>query len=87
LLDLHLPKIHGVEVLKKIKSHRWIQHVSAIVFICSGGHPNIKKYDALGADGYILKPLNFGNFAGAIVNLGFHWSLLAYSAIQNAIGS
>jgi len=46
-----------------------------------------KKYDELGADGYILKPLNFGNFADAIVNLAFHWSLLAYSAIQNAIGS
>ena len=80
LLDMQLPKINGLEVLGKIKSNQWTKHVPVIVFIPAGGHPHVKRCFELGADGYVVKPLNFGNFADAIINLGFHWSLLGETA-------
>jgi CheY-like chemotaxis protein len=76
LLDIHMPKINGIEVLQKIKSDQRTRSVPVVILTSSKEHPDIEKCYALGANSYIVKPVNFESFAEAIKNLGFYWLLL-----------
>lgn len=76
LLDLHLPKIDGLEVLKRIRGDKRTK-VLPVVVLSSSDEENdrIRSYN-LGANSYICKPVDFGAFASAVRELGLYWLLL-----------
>ena len=76
LLDIQMPKISGIEVLQKIKSDPRTRSLPVVILTSSKENPDIQKCYDLGANSYIVKPVNFEGFAEAIRNLGFYWLLL-----------
>jgi two-component system response regulator len=76
LLDIQMPKVNGIEVLEKMKGDPRTQSIPVVILTSSKEDPNIKKCYALGANSYIIKPVNFESFAKAIRDLGFYWLLL-----------
>ena len=76
LLDIQMPKINGIEVLEKIKSDSRTKIIPVVMLTSSKENPDVKKCYSLGANSYIVKPVNFEGFAEAIKNLGFYWLLL-----------
>ncbi len=76
LLDIQMPKVNGIEVLQKIKSDERTKTTPVVILTSSKEDPDIHKCYALGANSYIVKPVNFEGFAEAIKNLGFYWLLL-----------
>jgi len=76
LLDIQMPKVNGIEVLKKIKEDERTKSIPVVILTSSKEDPDIKKCYALGANSYIVKPVNFESFADSIKNLGFYWLLL-----------
>lgn len=76
LLDIHMPKVSGIEVLQQIKSDERTRKIPVVILTSSKEDPDIKTCYELGANSYIVKPVNFEAFAGAMKNLGFYWLLL-----------
>ena len=76
LLDIQMPKINGLEVLEKIKSHPQLKSIPVVMLTSSKEHPDVQKSYEMGANSYIVKPVDFEGFAEAIKNLGFYWLLL-----------
>jgi CheY-like chemotaxis protein len=76
LLDIQMPKINGLEVLERVKSDQRTKSIPVVMLTSSKEDPDIQKCYALGANSYIVKPVNFQGFAEAIKNLGFYWLLL-----------
>lgn len=79
LLDLQMPKLNGLDVLKEIKGHPHTRNIPVIILTSSKENPDVQKCYDLGANSYIVKPVNFEGFAEAIRNLGFYWLLLNQS--------
>jgi len=76
LLDLKLPKIDGLEVLRRIRTDERTRRMPVVVLTSSKEeHDLIKSYD-LGANSYIRKPVDFNQFAEAIRQLGLYWLML-----------
>jgi CheY-like chemotaxis protein len=76
LLDLKLPKISGLEVLKEIKSNSKTRYIPVVVLTSSNQEADkIQSYD-LGVNSYIVKPVNFDKFVTAMKNLEVYWILL-----------
>ena len=76
LLDIQMPKVNGLEVLKIIKSDARTKAIPVVMLTSSKEDPDIKLSYELGANSYIVKPVNFVSFAEAIKHLGFYWLLL-----------
>ncbi len=76
LLDIQMPKVNGIEVLEKIKSDPRTRTIPVVILTSSKENPDIQKCYTLGANSYIVKPVNFERFAEAIKNLGLYWLLL-----------
>lgn len=76
LLDIKMPKMNGIEVLKKIREDERTRTTPVVILTASREDPDIKKCYELGVNSYIVKPVNFENFAEAIKSLGFYWLLL-----------
>lgn len=76
LLDLKLPKIDGLEVLKEIKSHAETKIIPVIVLTSSNDESDLLKSYQLGVNSYIVKPVDFDKFVDAVRDLGFYWLLL-----------
>jgi len=76
LLDLKMPKVNGIEVLKTLKSDERTRKIPIIVLTSSKEDPDIKVCYELGVNSYIVKPVGFENFSAAITNLGAYWLLL-----------
>jgi len=76
LLDIQMPKVNGLEVLEQIKSDSHAKIIPVVMLTSSKEDPDVKKCYTLGANSYIVKPVNFEGFAEAIKNLGFYWLLL-----------
>lgn len=76
LLDLKMPKVDGIEVLRSLKSNERTRSIPVVVLTSSKEDPDIKKCYELGVNSYIVKPVGFENFLKAISELGFYWLIL-----------
>lgn len=76
LLDLKLPKVDGHEVLRQLKSREETRTIPVVVLTSSREEQDIARSYGLGVNGYIVKPVNFDNFAQAVAQLGLYWLLL-----------
>jgi len=76
LLDIQMPKVNGIEVLKELKSNEQTKAIPVVILTSSKEDPDIQQCYQLGVNSYIVKPVNFEGFADAIKNLGFYWLLL-----------
>jgi CheY-like chemotaxis protein len=79
LLDLNLPRMNGKEVLATIRSEPSTKQIPVIVFTSSRDDQDLQECLNLGANGYIVKPTDFGQFALAVRKMGLQWSLVAPS--------
>lgn len=76
LLDLNLPKIDGLEILKRIRADVRTQTIPVVILTSSlDDRDRIESYK-LGVNSYIVKPVGFDNFAHAVAQIGFYWALL-----------
>jgi len=72
-LDLKLPKVSGLEVLKELKNDPATSMLPVVVVSSSKEDPDIKAAYELGANSYVVKPVNFDDFIGAMSQLGLYW--------------
>lgn len=76
LLDLKLPKIDGLEVLKNIRNHSRTKIVPVVILTTSKEDSDLLSGYELGANSYVRKPVDFHEFAEAVRSLGTYWLLL-----------
>jgi two-component system response regulator len=75
-LDLKLPKVNGLEVLKAIKSNPETKKLPVVIITSSKEDPDIKAAYELGANSYVVKPVDFNDFIKAMQHLGLFWLLV-----------
>ncbi|MES1160371.1 MAG: response regulator [Bacteroidota bacterium] len=73
LLDLKMPKLTGVEVLKKIKSNELTRKIPVVVLTSSKENPDIEECYQLGVNSYIVKPVIFEDFMKVVADMGLYW--------------
>ena len=76
LLDLKLPKIDGLEVLRRIKSDERTRKIPVVVMTSSREDKDLATCYENGVNGYVVKPVEFEDFSRAVSELGFYWLLL-----------
>jgi two-component system response regulator len=76
LLDLKLPKIDGLEILARLKSDPLLSAVPVVVLTSSREDRDLAEAYRLGANSYIVKPVEFDKFVDAVGQLGMYWALL-----------
>jgi len=76
LLDLKLPKVSGLEVLRQIKADPRTQMIPIVVLTSSAQDSDVIESYKLGVNSYIVKPVDFEQFNKAVEQLGFYWVLI-----------
>jgi CheY-like chemotaxis protein len=74
LLDLKMPKVSGLEVLRQIKADPQLRAIPVIVLTSSREQPDLNECYTLGVNAYVVKPVDFGEFMGAVKELGIFWA-------------
>jgi two-component system response regulator len=75
LLDLKMPKVDGIEVLRQVKSDDQMRAIPIVVMTSSNEERDVIESYRLGANSYIVKPVEFGAFAEVVANIGLYWVL------------
>jgi CheY-like chemotaxis protein len=76
LLDLKMPKLDGVEVLRQVKSDPELKNVPVVVLTSSREEPDLHKCYELGCNAYVVKPVDFQQFVNAVKQLGCFWAVV-----------
>ena len=76
LLDIKMPKVDGIEVLKQLKSHESSKAIPVVIMTSSKEEQDIINSYQLGVNSYVVKPVNFESFAKAVSELGMYWLLI-----------
>jgi CheY-like chemotaxis protein len=84
LLDLKLPKIDGLEVLRRIRASEELRALPVVVLTSSGEQRDIIESYNLGVNSYITKPVDFEQFTSAVRSVGMYWLLLNHPPVLTA---
>ncbi|SDM90671.1 CheY chemotaxis protein or a CheY-like REC (receiver) domain [Daejeonella rubra] len=76
LLDLKMPKLTGMQVLEKVKLDPGYKSIPVVILTSSNEDPDVKKCYALGANSYIVKPVDSNKFFNAIKEIGMYWMII-----------
>ena len=76
LLDLKMPKVNGLEVLKEIKSHPVFKTIPVVVLTTSSETSDVREAYQLGANSYIVKPVDFEKFLDVAKQIDLYWRVL-----------
>jgi CheY-like chemotaxis protein len=76
LLDLKLPKLDGLEVLKAIRESDDLRSIPVVMLTSSREEPDLQRAYSLGVNAYVVKPVEFKEFVSAISDLGVFWAVL-----------
>ncbi len=76
LLDLKLPKVDGLEILKKVKSNPLTSFIPVVILTSSDLHKDMIESYRLGVNSYLTKPVDFLKFTQSIQEIGMYWLLL-----------
>jgi len=85
LLDLKLPKINGKEVLKAIRADARTRTIPVVIFTSSKEERDLVESYGLGANSYVQKPLEFGEFSEVIRQFGLYWLLVNIALPANGL--
>lgn len=76
LLDIHMPKVDGIEVLRTVRGDSRINWLPIIIFTSSKEEKDLMDSYKLGVNSYICKPINFDEFAPVVSTLGCYWLII-----------
>jgi CheY-like chemotaxis protein len=76
LLDLKMPKLDGIQVLKQIKSDRHLKMIPVVILTSSNESQDLERCYQLGANAYVVKPVKFTDFVEAVRGIGVFWALI-----------
>jgi CheY-like chemotaxis protein len=79
VLDIHLPKVDGMEVLRRLRQDPRTQRLPVVMLTSSDPDDRAAQSYELGANSYVRKPVEFGAFADAIRELGLYWMVVSQS--------
>lgn len=84
LLDLKMPKMDGIQVLRQIKSDKHLQMIPVVVLTSSNESQDLETCYQLGANAYVVKPVKFTDFVEAVREVGMFWALINEPPPNNA---
>ena len=76
LLDLKMPKVDGLQVLKAIKTDERTSSIPVVIMTSSRHDKDLEESYKLGVNSYVVKPVSFENFARAVADLGIYWLMV-----------
>lgn len=82
LLDIKMPKVDGIEVLRQIKANSETKRIPVVIMTSSKEEQDIIRSYELGVNSFVVKPVEFNNFAKAVSELGLYWVLINHPPAQ-----
>ena len=82
LLDIKLPKVDGIEVLRRMKSDGRTKDIPVVILTSSNEDRDIKEAYALGVNSFVTKPIKFEEFAKVVAELGIYWLMVNVPPVQ-----
>lgn len=76
LLDINMPRVNGIEVLERMKADPHLRMVPVVMLTSSRQGHDVEQCYKLGANAYVVKPVDFGQFADAVKTIGKFWAVL-----------
>ena len=87
LLDMNLPGKSGLEVLRDIRADNRFTTIPVVMLTTSSSTENVQQTAELGANDYVVKPVDFGEFLTTITELGTYWSTVSALPLQRGLGN
>jgi len=76
LLDLKMPKVDGLEVLRQMRADENLKHIPVVMITSSREEQDLIKSYQLGVNAYVVKPVDFQQFANSVKEIGFFWAII-----------